>query len=217
LDFYSKFTVLDYDILTAFVLATALLSIAPGPDNIFVLTQSLTRGIGYGIITTAGLMTGCLVHTSLLAFGLAAVIRDNPFIFFLIRVFGALYMFYLAFTAVHNTPSFEISNATNRKKGLGYLYRQGFIMNVLNPKVAVFFLAFFPAFLFSTSLPLAMQFYILGGLFILVSFSVFAGISLLAGVISGPLRSRPGIAKALQWVQVVVFSGIGIYLLFSSN
>ena len=215
MDFYAKFTELDYEILTTFVLATALLALAPGPDNIFVLTTSITRGMGAGLVITAGLMTGCLVHTSFLAFGLAAVIRDNPLVFLIIRVFGALYMFYLAFTAARNTPVLESDTGTNPGKGLWHFYRQGFIMNVLNPKVAIFFLAFFPAFLFSKSHPLVVQFYVLGLLFILVSFTVFAGIAILAGGVAHTLRSEPALKSVLKWVQVLVFTSIGIYLLFS--
>jgi threonine/homoserine/homoserine lactone efflux protein len=208
---------LNYEILMAFSIATALLSLAPGPDNIFVLTQSVARGMKFGLVTTAGLMTGCLVHTSLVAFGLSAVIRDNSYLFMTIKIFGALYLFYLAFMTMNRSADIALSSHGNGNKGLGELYRQGFIMNVLNPKVAVFFLAFFPAFLFSKSLSLFVQFYILGGIFILVSFGVFALISVLAGVISGYLRTGSGIGAGLKWLQVSVFTGIGIYLLFSAK
>lgn len=208
---------MNYEILSAFVLATALLSLSPGPDNIYVLTQSIAHGKKYGLATTAGLMTGCLVHTTLLALGVSVLIKNNPIIFTFIRVFGALYLFYLAYMVFRSSPAIRIDRALPPEKGLGSLYRQGFIMNVLNPKVTIFFLAFFPGFLFSETLGMVWQFYILGGLFILVSFTIFAGIAVLSGTISNYIRHRPGVGAWLKWLQVVVFTGIGIYLLFSQN
>lgn len=208
---------MNYEILSAFVLATALLSVSPGPDNIYVLMQSIAHGKKYGLATTAGLMTGCLVHTILLALGVSALIKNNPHIFLIIKIFGAIYLFYLAYRVFGSKAVIQVGQSPVPKKGLGSLYRQGFIMNVLNPKVTVFFLAFFPGFLFSETLGLVWQFYILGGLFILVSSTVFAGIAVLSGAISNFIRHRSGLGKFLKWLQILVFTGIGIYLLFSEN
>lgn len=208
---------LNYELLTAFVFATALLSISPGPDILFVLMQSIAHGKKYGLATTAGLMTGCLVHTTLLAIGVSAIIRSSPGMFLFIKIFGALYLFYLAYGAARTAPGIRLSDGAVPKKGLWRLYRQGFIMNVLNPKVTIFFLAFFPGFLFHDSWSLVVQFYILGGIFIVVSFAVFAAFALLSGTISKYLRGRPGSGRWLKWLQVVVFVGIGAYLLISEN
>lgn len=208
---------LNYEILAAFVLATALLSVSPGPDNIYVLTQSIARGKKYGLATTAGLMTGCLVHTTLLALGISTLIKNYPFIFMAIKVFGAIYLFYLAYRVYRSSPVIRMDEEISPKKGLWNLYRQGFIMNVLNPKVTIFFLAFFPGFLFSDTIDTVWQFYILGALFILVSFLIFAGIAVLSGTISDYIRYRPGVGTWLKWMQIAVFTGIGIYLLISQK
>jgi threonine/homoserine/homoserine lactone efflux protein len=208
---------LNYEILSAFVLATALLSVSPGPDNIYVLMQSIAHGKKYGLATTAGLMTGCLVHTTLLALGVSALIKNNPHIFLIIKIFGAIYLFYLAYRVFRSKAVIQVGLSPVPKKALGSLYWQGFIMNVLNPKVTVFFLAFFPGFLFSEAIGLVWQFYILGGLFILVSFTVFAGIAVLSGAISNFIRHNSGLGIFLKWLQILVFTGIGIYLLFSEN
>ncbi len=208
---------LNYEILSAFVLATALLSISPGPDIIYVLMQSIAHGKKYGLATTAGLMSGCLVHTSLLAFGVSALIKENPGVYWMIKVFGALYLFYLAYRVFRSSGAILLNGAEIPRKGLWRLFRQGFVMNVLNPKVTVFFLAFFPGFLFSDSLSLVLQFYLLGGLFIVVSSLVFSGIAILSGAISEQLRGRDYIGVVLKWLQVVVFTGIGLYLLLSEN
>lgn len=196
--------------------ATAALAISPGPDNVYVLMQGMVHGKKYGLATSAGLMSGCLVHTTLLALGVSAIIKGNDQLFFGIKLFGALYLFYLAFKVLRS-GSLKFSDAAIPKKGLIQLFKQGFIMNVLNPKVTIFFLAFFPAFLFSEELGAVYQFYVLGLLFILVSFSIFGSIAILAGSISRYLLGNPKIGIALKWLQILVFIGIGTYILLSDK
>lgn len=208
---------MNYDTLYAFVLATAALAISPGPDNIYVLTQSVTNGRKFGLATVAGLISGCLVHITLLAFGVSAIIKKSDELFFAIKLFGALYLLYLAYQVFKNDTSFDASKTTVPKKTLGQLFVQGFVMNVLNPKVAIFFLAFFPGFLFSRSLGTVTQFYVLGFLFMFVSTIVFSSIAVLAGSISHFMTksSKPGVF--LKWLQIVVFVGIALYLILSEN
>ena len=194
-------------------MATIALALSPGPDNIFVLIQSMVHGKKYGLATMAGLMTGCLIHTSLLAFGVSAVIKNNPAVFNGIKIFGAIYLLYLAWNVYRsdNTIAFETNGV--EKKSLGSLFRQGFIMNVLNPKVTIFFLAFFPGFLFSNELSTVVQFYALGLLFIIVSSLVFGAIALLAGVIADYIKQNKRTALLLKWMQILVFCAIAVFLL----
>ena len=206
---------MNYEILLTFIFATAALAISPGPDNIFVLIQSITNGKKYGIATVAGLMTGCLVHTSLLAFGVSAIIKQYPQLFFTIKLFGALYLFYLAFRVYKSGDNLEIGNGNGGKQSLLVLYKRGFIMNVLNPKVTIFFLAFFPGFLFSDHLSVVIQFYVLGGLFIITSFFVFSSIAVLSANISKYIRENGQLGRYLKWLQIFVFVGIAFYLLLS--
>ena len=208
---------MNYDILLTFVLATAALAISPGPDNIFVLIQSMTNGKKYGIATVAGLMTGCLVHATLLAFGVSAIIKQNPNLFFVIKLFGDIYLVFLAYKVFRSSDHLEISDRGVKRKSLGALYKQGFIMNVLNPKVTIFFLAFFPGFLFSNYLNIVVQFYVLAGIFILVSFTIFSVIAILSGTISNYLSEHRQLGKILKWLQIVVFLGIAVYLLISDE
>jgi threonine/homoserine/homoserine lactone efflux protein len=206
---------LNLELLLPFCAATAALALSPGPDNIFVLIQSITNGKSYGFATIAGLMTGCLVHTSLLAFGVSVLIKDNPIVFNGIKVFGALYLLYLAWQVLKSDDTIDLNNNASEKKGLVMLFKQGFVMNVLNPKVTIFFLAFFPGFLFSDELSTVVQFYILGFLFILVSSLVFGGIALLAAAIADFLRQNTRTGFILKWLQIIVFVGIAIYLLIA--
>lgn len=208
---------MNYEVLYTFSLATAILAISPGPDNIYVLTQSLVNGKKYGLATMAGLMSGCLVHTTLLAFGVSAIIKQSETLFFAIKFFGALYLFYLAFQVYRNNASLALSENQITNKGLWQLFRQGFIMNVLNPKVTIFFLAFFPGFLFSDTLGTVVQFYILGGLFVLVSSIIFGSIAILSGSISTYLKANSKAGVYLKWTQIYVFVAIAVYLLLSGK
>lgn len=206
---------MNYEILLGFVLATAALSISPGPDNIFVLTQSLANGKKYGLATVAGLMTGCLVHTSLLAFGVSALIKNNETIFLLIKLFGVAYLLYLSYMVFKAGNEIQLVKGEVSKIGFFKLFKKGFIMNVLNPKVTIFFLAFFPGFLFSDTMSTIWQFYILGFVFISVSFIIFGAIATLSGAISSFILKSPKAGLFLKWLQIIVFIGIAVYLLLS--
>ncbi len=206
---------MDFEVLISFIIATAVLAISPGPDNIYVLMQSLVHGKKFGLATVGGLMTGCLVHTSLVAFGVSALIKANESLYFIIKLFGGIYLLYLAYKVLRSDDELSIENTSTPKKSLGQLFKQGFIMNVLNPKVSIFFLAFFPGFLFSESMNPIFQFYVLGLLFILVSFIIFASIAILSGVISEYIKQHKNIGVYLKWMQIVVFVGIAIFILFS--
>ena len=201
------------EILISFILAVSILAISPGPDNIFVLMQSVLHGKKYGLATIIGLMTGCIVHTTFVAVGISTIIKENNTIFLVIKILGAVYLLYLAYKVI--TGGSEISMSTEKidKKTPFQLFKIGFIMNVLNPKVTLFFLALFPGFLFSEILPISLQFYTLGALFILVSFVVFSLIAILGGTISEKIKTSKNIGVWLQWMQVFVFIGIAVFIL----
>ncbi|RNC80193.1 MAG: LysE family translocator [Winogradskyella sp.] len=204
---------MNYETLLLFASATAALAISPGPDNIFVLVQSLTNSKWHALSTVAGLMTGCIIHTSLLAFGVSALIRDNDTIFLIIKILGAIYLLYLAYRVFKSDGKISIDESDSPKKTKLQLFVQGFFMNVLNPKVTIFFLAFFPAFLFSDDMSKVLQFYILGGLFILVSATVFSSIALLAGIVRSFILNNKNSGLVLKWLQIVVFIGIAVFIL----
>ena len=179
--------------------------------------QSLVNGKKFGLATVTGLISGCLVHTTLVAFGVSAIIKKNNTLFFSIKLFGALYLFYLAYKVFKSSSTLDLNSGNIPKKSLSQLFKQGFIMNVLNPKVSMFFLAFFPAFLFSDTYNRVVQFYVLGLLFMATSFIVFSLIAILSGSISEYLKNQSNLGVFLKWLQIIVFIGIGVFILFSEN
>lgn len=198
--------------LLSFIVATCVLALSPGPDNIYVLSQSLVNGSKSALATTAGLISGCIVHTTLLAFGFSAVITTNPSLFFGIKVVGALYLLYLAYAVFKSDATLEFSQNAP-KKSSSQLFKQGVLMNLLNPKVMLFFLALFPQFLWHPQTDIVLQFYILGITFMVVSFIVFATIALLAGRVSAFLNKKKHTGVFLKWLQILVFLAIAAFIL----
>lgn len=199
--------------LVAFLTASILLTLSPGPDIIYVLVQSIANGKKAGILTALGLVSGIIIHTSLVAFGVSAVVKESEILFRIIKVFGALYLFYLAYKVWRSPAEIYVDTPAVPLKGNRALYKEGFIMNVLNPKVTIFFLAFFPGFLWEPEEDTIYQFFILGFLFMIQAFLLFSFVALLAGKISYYLKAHPSSGTILKWVQVVVFVGIGIMIL----
>ena len=125
--------------LVSFCFATLALALSPGPDNIYVLTQSLAHGSKSGIATTAGLISGCIVHTSLLAFGVSALLAASPILFYGIKLIGACYLFFLAYKVYRSPDTITIDNSVqsklDHKKSPWQYFKIGVIMNLVNPKV----------------------------------------------------------------------------------
>lgn len=200
------------EMLLSFILSTIALAISPGPDNIYVLTQSLAHGSKSGLATTAGLISGCIVHTTLLAFGISALITTSPGLFYGIKIMGALYLLYLAYKVFKSDASIALAENAPKKSYTG-LFKQGVLMNLLNPKVMLFFLALFPGFLWEPEGHMVYQFYTLGITFMLVSFVVFGSIAMLAGTISSFLKQNNNTGPVLKWLQIIVFVGIAVFIL----
>lgn len=199
--------------LVSFAFATLLLALSPGPDNIFVLTQSVARGSKYGIAIATGLITGCIVHTSIVALGFAVIIRDNDWLLYSIKIAGAVYLVYLAYKIFKSDASIEFGDSNASSQSLWKLYKVGITMNLLNPKVTLFFLALLPQFVIAKSHPDWIQIYMLGGVFMLVSLLTFYTIALLAGKAASFIKSSRWFAPAMKWTQIIVFIGIAVAIL----
>ncbi|WP_291804884.1 LysE family translocator [Lutibacter sp.] len=205
---------MNYEILISFIGASMLLTIMPGPDIIYVLVQSITNGKKFGIATSLGLVSGIIIHTTLVAFGVSAIIKQSESLFFGIKLFGALYLFYIAYQTFKSDEELLLTTKA-AKKGLLKLFKQGFIMNVLNPKVSIFFLAFFPGFLYSSAQSTIIQFYVLGGLFMLQALFIFSMVSVLSGSFAVYLKNHPRFNSNIKWFKILVFVGIAFFILFS--
>lgn len=201
--------------IMAFLLASALLSIAPGPDNIFVLIQSALYGKKAGVLVTLGLCTGLMVHTSAVAFGVAAIFQTSVVAFTVLKLVGAMYLLYLAWQAFQASVH-RLDATVPALRSNGALYRRGIIMNITNPKVTIFFLAFLPQFTSADHGALVPQIFLLGGLFIFVSLIIFSTIAVMAGSLGNWLNTSPKAQIYLNRIAGTVFILLALKLVTAS-
>ena len=231
------------DQLLTFALAAALLSLAPGPDILFVMTQSALYGARKGIATTAGLCTGLIFHTAAVALGVAVIFKTSDIAFTLLKTAGAVYLLYLAWQAWRASLHTANDSATNHNstKGNGIttydpaaennaanalprarphtgfaLYRRGIVMNISNPKVSLFFLAFLPQFTSPEYGNVMLQTAMLGAVFMLVGFTLFCVIAWSAASLSQRLLSSPRAQVLLNRITAGVFTSMAVKLMLST-
>ncbi len=204
---------MQIDTILSFLFAASLLTVMPGPDIIFVLAQSVGLGKKYGIVTSLGLVSGILIHTSLIAFGVSEAIKQSEFVFLAIKIFGALYLFYLAYKVYKSPAKIVLLSSEMEKQEFYALFKRGFFMNVLNPKVTIFFLAFFPNFINLEQGNMVYQIYFLGFLFMLQALFIFSIVSVVSDKVTVFLRESKKFAGYLKIFQIIVFIGIGVFIL----
>ena len=201
--------------LAAFFAASLALGIAPGPDNLFVLTQATLHGARAGLMVTLGLCTGLLFHTAAVTLGLAALIQASSVAFAVLRIAGAAYLLWLAWQAFRAGTA----RAAQARPALSaaQCYRRGIVMNAANPKVSLFFLAFLPQFADPARGPLAAQFLLLGGVFIVATLLVFGGIAFAAARLGRWLARSPRTRTVLNCIAAGIFVALAARLAFADR
>jgi threonine/homoserine/homoserine lactone efflux protein len=208
---------MNLELIISFLSASILLALMPGPDNILVLTESINKGKGSGIALSSGLSLGVIVHTIVIATGLAVVVQQSESVFTIIKTFGALYLFYLAYKTYQEKASDGLiisnrpTNHTQTKTSFFSLFKKGLLMNILNPKVTLFFIAFLPQFVTKNGLPFTFQIIILGAIFMIQAFIVFSTIAIVSASLR-PLIKSPKFWKYIKWSKIIVLCGLGLFL-----
>lgn len=200
---------LDIETILSFSVASIALCLAPGPDNLFVLSQSAAHGRSAGLWVIAGLCAGLLFHTTAVALGLAAIFQASAVAFTVVKVVGVAYLLFLAWKAF-TAEAQELGIAG--KSSNGGFYRRGVIMNVTNPKVSIFFLAFLPQFVNPESGSVTMQIITLGLIFIVATIVVFGAIAFMGGVLRDFLVRSPKAQSIMNKASGVVLAGLAIRL-----
>ena len=193
------------DQILLFLISSLALTLMPGPDILFVLNQSLENKKS-GFLISIGLCSGLVVHSLILVFGLSAFIETNEYVISYLKYFGTLYLFYLAFDEL-NTKFKQASRPNNTN-----LFLRGLYMNLVNPKVLLFFIAYFPNFLFSETLSISLQFLILGSIFIFQALIVFSSVSLASNKLISYLKVDTDDYR-LSYFKAFVFGVIGLSIL----
>ncbi len=209
---------MQVELILSFLGAAILLTLMPGPDNIFVLTESITKGHRNGIAVSIGLAIGILTHTLAAATGLSIIIQKSAFVFSIIKYLGAAYLLYLAYQALKEKKSIvDLTIKNNKiKKSFFQLVRKGYFMNVLNPKVSLFFIALLPQFISKGGINITVQLIVLGFIFMIQALIIFSLISILSGRFAIYLNSDK-FWKITKWSKVGVLGILGISLALSKK
>lgn len=202
---------LPIETLLTFFTASILLALAPGPDNIFVLIQSIYQGKKSALMVVLGLCTGLIFHTLAVAFGVAVIFQTSQLAFTILKLAGVCYLLYLAWK-IFNAKDEKISMNSVDKIDAKKLYFRGIIMNVTNPKVSIFFLAFLPQFTNADLGNVSSQTLILGLIFIIATIIVFSSIAFLSGFISKILNESKHTQNILNKIVSFIFVGLAIKL-----
>ena len=190
-----------------FLISSITLTLMPGPDILFVISQSISKNRLTGVLISLGLCSGLLIHTALIIFGLSSVISNNYFIF---QLFSSCYLLLLISQELNLLPSIYSSKFNLNLKSP---YLKGLIMNLINPKVILFFIAFFPAFLFSNTIDVKTQFFILGLLFFTQALIIFISVSYLSERIFNSFNTSSR-SPNISYIKTVIYILIIVLIWF---
>ncbi|RQU88134.1 LysE family translocator [Burkholderia cenocepacia] len=204
-----------------FVFAVFLLNITPGPDTAYIVGRSVAQGRGAGLMSAFGISAGCCVHALACAFGLTALLAASATAFTVIKLVGAAYLIYLGVRMIiakqAAAPSGAEAAQAAAAKPLRQLFMQGFWTNVLNPKVVLFFVSFFPQFVSADSPHKAWAFLTLGAVFVAMSTVWTSAVAWVAGSVTQRFSGKPGVKKWLDRTVGSAFVGLGLRLAASQR
>ncbi|AJQ26819.1 LysE family translocator [Pelosinus fermentans] len=210
---------MDFYSIMSFLGVSILLTIMPGPDNLCVLTYSISKGKKAGMALLLGLCTGLIVHITAATVGISAIIYQSSLAFALIKYAGAAYLLFLAYKTFREGKLNFNDNAqrSGREVSFKLIYKRGIIMNILNPKVSLFFLAFLPQFVDNSTSDVPKQMLIFGFLFLLQTLLIFCLMNIFAGKLGSYLCKNPVISEKISLLQGTLFALLGVKIAFSEN
>ncbi|REH45056.1 threonine/homoserine/homoserine lactone efflux protein [Tenacibaculum gallaicum] len=199
----------------AFLVATVLFVLTPGIETVFLINKSISQGRRSGVYTSFGLNTGALVHTLLGALGLSIMIAKSAIFFALIKYLGAAYLIYLGVTKVMSKKGLITeTNEGQKKDSAKSNFTSGFVTNILNPKVALFFIAFFPQFITPTEIENPVPFMILGVIYAIMTTVWYLVLTSFAGTFSTKIKENEKMGVRLNKISGVIFVLMGIQIAF---
>ncbi|PHS08970.1 MAG: homoserine lactone transporter [Kordia sp.] len=200
-----------------FIIAAIVMNLTPGADTIYIITRSVAQGRKAGVYSVLGIGTGALVHIALAAFGLSVILMKSILLFTIIKWAGAAYLIYLGIKIfLDKADLFNNEDNSFEKVNLLKIYRQGFFTNLLNPKVAIFFISLLPQFIALEYVNNATPFLILGGTFLLTGTIWCLFLAYSASYMTKTLRNNPKIGKIMQKISGFVFVSLGLQLLINN-
>lgn len=198
-----------------FLLAASIITVAPGPDNMMVLSIGMAKGRLPGIAFGLGCALGCLSHTLLAVMGVSALIAASPEAFTALKVCGGLYLVWLGFNALRSAGAARVGKASSDQPSPRKLLAKGIVANAINPKVILFFLSFLPQFVVPTNGSVAGQMAWLGIIFTVQAAVIFGLLGYFSGAVGHWINSSPRLGTAMDRLSGVIFVGLGLRLIVS--
>ncbi len=203
----------DTSTLIQFAIATVILAITPGPDMTLFVSRTLSQGRATGFASMAGALCGTLVHTTLVVVGISALIVASPMAFFVLKIFGAAYLVFLAFQAVTKGSAFSPEKKTGPQISLFRSWAAGLGVNLLNPKIILFFMTFLPQFVSAHDPNASGKLFFLGVMFVVLSIPVTAPMVLAAEKFSAAMKASPRVTRVVDYLFAGVFSAFALKIL----
>ena len=203
----------DTATLIQFAIASVILAITPGPDMTLFVSRTLSQGRATGFASMAGALTGTLIHTTLVVVGISALIVASPMAFFALKIFGAGYLVFLAFQAVTKGSAFSPEKKTGPQVSLLRSWAAGLGVNLLNPKIILFFMTFLPQFVSAHDPNASGKLFFLGVMFVVLAIPVTAPMVLAAEKFSAAMKASPRVTRVVDYLFAGVFSGFALKIL----
>ncbi|TPK93287.1 MULTISPECIES: LysE family translocator [unclassified Mesorhizobium] len=203
----------DTSTLIQFAIATVILAITPGPDMTLFVSRTLSQGRATGFASMAGALCGTLIHTTLVVVGISALIVASPMAFFILKIFGAGYLVFLAFQAVTKGSAFSPEKRTGPQVSLFRSWAAGLGVNLLNPKIILFFMTFLPQFVSAHDPNASGKLFFLGVMFVVLSTPVTVPMVLAAEKFSAAMKASPRVTRVVDYLFAGVFSAFALKIL----
>lgn len=201
--------------LVPFTLAVIVIALTPGPDMTFFVSRALIAGRPAGIAAVAGAATGLVIHSLLVALGISALIVAAPTAFLALKVAGALYLLLLAYQMIRHGTALNVERGRGRSASLASTWASGVAINLLNPKVALFFLTFLPQFVDAGDPEAVSRLFGLGAIFVLIGSAINLVIVLVANRFATGMQRNPRVARTIDWLCAGIFTAFAAQLLLS--
>lgn len=199
-------------LLVLYVISASLIIVSPGPDFIYVITRGVSLGKNAGILSALGISIGLIIHTTLAAFGLSALLQTSGLAFQIVKYLGAGYLFYLGIRTLFYKKLLSIAPGKVKKSNKFSIFRQGVFTNVFNPKAIITFMAFIPQFINPAEGNASVQIFLLGGLLASIAMIWFGMVGYFAGFLGQWLSKKIIVQKFISWISGIVLVGLGIRL-----
>lgn len=203
----------DLPVIVAFALAAVILAITPGPDMALQLSRAINYGRAHGLACAAGAMTGILVHTALAALGISVLIVAAPSLFLVLKIAGAVYLLWLAFQAIVHGGGLRIAAAAKKLPTLRQSFMTGVGINLLNPKVVLFFVTFLPQFVVASDPAASAKLFFLGAEFIAISIPLAIATVFAAEWLAAAFKRTKWVERALNWSFAAIFTAFAATIL----